>query len=148
MYNSDAIYTTKELEVHIRSIFKKLLPFAKKDGVFKELDDYFDTWTPKGQDGSFCFSDKAGYHYGVIERGVLRENIVTQSLTEITYQVLSNDIFWMAVEYESAHRVEGQDFRRLLFEKELQYWRVLGEDLVVRAKQKIAETLEKAPFVD
>ena len=147
MYDGER-YTTKELETHIRTIYAKLEPLARKDGVYKPLDDFFDVGTPKGQDGSFCYSDEKGYHFGVNERGLQRVNFVTQSLLEITYQVLSSDIFWMAVEYESAHRIEGQDIRRLLFKKEMQYWNVLGVDLAARAEQKIKESLAKAPFVD
>jgi hypothetical protein len=67
---------------------------------------------------------------------------------EITYQVLSSDIFWMAVEYERAHRIEGRDIRRLLFQKEMQYWNVLGGDLATRAEKKIKESLAKAPYTD
>lgn len=148
MFNSNKRYTTKELELYIRTIYAKLEPIARKDGVYKPLDNYFDNSTPGGRDGSFCYSDDEGYHFGVNERGSLRVNIVTQSLAEITYQVLSSDIFWMAVEYESTHRVEGQDFRRLLFQKELQYWSILGNDFVEPAEQKIKETLIKAPFID
>ena len=112
------------------------------------LDDNFDSGTPNGQDGSFCFSDEHGNHYCVVERGQLRVNVTTQSLSEITYQVLSSDIFWMAVEFESIHRIKGRDFRGLLFQKEMQYWSVLGESLAERAAQKIAETLQKAPYQD
>ena len=148
MTNHVERYTTKELEAHIRAIYEKLIPLAKKDGVYKELDDYFNTGTSSGQDGSICYSDEEGYHYCVIERGTLLENIVTDSLSEITYQAISSDVFWMAVKYERAHRVKHQDFRRLLFEKEMQYWKVLGEDLAARAKLKIEDALEKVPFID
>ena len=145
---SNRRYTTKELEAHIRAVYKKLSPLAREEGVYKELDDNFDSGTPNGQDGSFCFSDEHGYHYCVVERGQLRVNVTTQSLSEITYQVLSSDIFWMAVEFESIHRIKGRDFRRLLFQKEMQYWSILGESLAERAAQKIAETLQKAPYQD
>jgi len=148
MINNNRRYSTKELETYIHSVYAKLEPTAKKDGVYKPLDDYFDTGTPNGRDGSFCYSDDEGYHFSVNERGLLRVNIVTQSLSEITYQVLSSDIFWMAVEYESTHRIEEQDFRRLLFQKELQYWSILGPEFTGQAERKITDTLRQSPFQD
>lgn len=141
-------YTTRELESYIQSVYAKLESLSKQDGVYRPLDDYFDIGTPNGQDGSFCYSDEEGYHYGVNERGLLRVNIVTQNLLEITYNVLSSDIFWMADEYESRHRIEGQDSRRLLFQKELQYWDSLGPEYKEKAQHKIQEWLSKAPYVD
>lgn len=87
-------YTTKKLERYIRAIYAKIEPLARQDGVYKPLDDYFDTGTPGGRDGSFCYSDKEGYHFGVNERGELRVNVVTQGLAEIKYQVLSSDVFF------------------------------------------------------
>jgi hypothetical protein len=44
MYNGKR-YTTKELETHIRKVYAKLEPIARKDGVYKSLDDYFDLGT-------------------------------------------------------------------------------------------------------
>lgn len=141
-------YATGELENHIRSIYARLEPLAKKDGVYRPLDDCFDTGTPNGQDGSFCYSDDEGYHFAVNERGSLRTNLTTKSLTEITFQVLWSDVLWMAVEYEHAHRISGQDFRRQMFQKMMYYWGVLGPEYAEQAKRKIDDTLAKSPFND
>lgn len=141
-------YSTKELETYIRSLYAKLEPLAKKDNVYRELDDYFDTGTPGGRDGSFCYSNDDGYHFGVNERGALRVNIVTKNLSEIVFQVLWSDILWMAVEYEHAHRIKGQDFRRLMFQKIMQYWNALGPEYAELAEKKITDTLIQSPFQD
>ena len=141
-------YSTKELQAHIRSLYAKLEPLAKKDDVYRELDDYFDTGTPGGRDGSFCYSNDDGYHFGVNERGALRVNIVTKNLSEIAFQVLWSDILWMAVEYEHAHRIKGQDFRRLMFQKIMQYWSALGSEYAEQAEKKITDTLIRSPFQD
>lgn len=141
-------YSTKELESYIRSLYAQLESLAKKDGVYRQLDDYFDTGTPGGRDGSFCYSDNDGYHFGVNERGALRLNVVTKNLSEIVFQVLWSDILWMAVEYEHAHRIKGQDFRRLMFQKIIQYWNTLGPEFTEQAERKIADTLRQSPFQD
>ncbi len=140
--------STQDLERYIRAVYAKIEPYAKKDGVYKPLDDFFDNGTPGGQDGSFCFSDDEGYHFGVNERGVLRTKIVTQNLNDITYQLLRSDIFWMAFEYERKNRVKGQDNRIMMFDKMLQYWSVIGEYYVEREKKKINEVLINNPFVN
>ncbi len=141
-------YSTEKLETYVRSIYARLEPLAKKDGVYKQIDDYFDTGTPDGRDGSFCYSDNEGYHFGVNERGALRLNVVTKNLSEVVFQLLWSDILWMAVEYEHAHRIKGQDFRRLMFQKMMQYWNLLGPELAEQAEKKITDTLKQSPFQD
>lgn len=147
MFNNER-FSTSELEEHIKNIYAKIEPIARKDGVFKPLDDCFGNGTPNNRDGSFCYSDKEGYHYCVMERGLLTTNIVTSNLNEITYLVISSDVFWMAVNFERKNRVAGKDFRRLLFQKELEYWSILGNGFLEKAENKIKESIEKAPFVD
>lgn len=144
----DNYLSTQDLERHIRKVYAEIEPYAKMDGVYKPLDDFFGPGTPGGQDGSFCYSDEEGYHFGINERGVLRTNIVTQNLDDITYQLLRSDIFWMSFEYERKNRVEGQDNRRIMFNKMLQYWSIIGEYYVEREKRKINEALKNNPFAD
>lgn len=141
-------YATRELETHIRSIYARLEPLARKDGVYRPLDNYFDIGTPSSRDGSFCYSDDEGYHFSVHERGLLRTNLTTKNLTEITFLVLWSDILWMAVEYEYTHRISGQDFRRLMFQRMMCYWNALGPEYAEQAKRKIDDTLTKSPFND
>ncbi len=142
------ILTTKELEKHVHTLYGRIKRLAQSDGVYRELNDYFDVGTPRGIDGSFCYSDEKGYHYGVNERGQLITNFTTQSLVEIVYAVISSEILWMAHDYERQHRIMGEDSRRQLFQKMMKYWNTIGGDYAERAKQDINETLIKAPFID
>ena len=141
--------STQKLEEYIRNAYAKIEPYAKKDGVYKPLNDFFTKETPNRCPGSFCYADEEGYHFGVIDiRGNLRTNVVTQSISDITYQVLRDDIFWMSFEYERKNRVDGQDNRRIMFDKNIQYWSIIGEEFAERERQKINETLRENPFVD
>lgn len=137
----------RSLEQYIRSQYAKIQSIAERMQVYRPQNDIFHENTAS-EDGSYCFSDQAGYHYRVIERGAVITDIVTEDLREITYLVLSNEIFWMAAEYEVKHRIEGQDFRRLLFETELILWNAIGEYYAKRALKKIKNTLQEAPFVE
>lgn len=47
----------------------------------------------------------------VVERGIEWERRKTNDLDKLLYWIFANLTFSMAVEYELAHRVEGQDFR-------------------------------------
>jgi|GEM_PF-1537686 len=147
--NVNKFLSTQELGKYIRSAYAKVETYAKRDGVYKPLNDYFAKGTPNGQPGSFCYSDEEGYHFGVIDiRGNLSTNVVTQSLADITYQVLRDDLFWMSFDYERKNRVNDQDNRRIMFDKNIQYWSVIGEEFAERERQKISETLRENPFID
>jgi hypothetical protein len=54
----------------------------------------------------------------------------------------------MAVEYERKNRIDGQDNRRIIFAKMLEYWDVVGEEFVNYERKKINEIIIKSPFVD
>ena len=139
-------YSTEKLGTYVRSLYARLEPLAKKDGVYRQIDEYFDTGTPGGRDGSFCYSDRDGYHYGGIERGELRTNVVTKNLSETVFWILSSDIFLMAVDYERAHRIKGQDFRRQMFQKRKQYWNLLGPEYAEQAEKEITDILLRSQF--
>ena len=109
--------STSELKDHIEGLYSLLEPLTVQEGVHKPLNSFWGEGTPNEQDGSFYYSNEQGYHYCVSERGKLIVDIVTQSLEEISYHVMSSDILYMAGIYEAKNRIEGQDFRRLWFKK-------------------------------
>ena len=141
--------STKDLEQYIKAAYARVEHLASEDGVFHPLSCHFDVKTPRGEPGSFCFSDDKGYHFGSIDiRGRSTANVLTQSLFEITYETLSNPVFWTALEYERRNRIESQDNRRIMFEKRLQYWNAVGAEYAEREKAKIDEVLLEHPFED
>ena len=144
--NKDQKLTTQELEKYIRSVYKKTEVATKRDGVHQPLDDYFAQEIPNGSDGRFCFSDYEGYHYCIYERGCLRTHMIANDLTEITYHILSSDITNMAHSYERTHRISGEDSRRLLFQKILEYWEIIGVEYENFAKVELRGILERFPF--
>ena len=54
----------------------------------------------------------------------------------------------MACNYERRHRICTQDSRRIMFQKEVQYFEVIGEDYRQRAELEVNEVLKKVPFDD
>ena len=144
---SNKLLNNRGLEQHIRAEYAKIKKIAEQNQIYHPLNDTFHENTVI-MDGCYCFSNETGYHYRVIERGVIKVDFVTSDLFEITYFVLSNKIFWMAAEYECEHRIEGQDFRRLLFDTELMLWNTIGDTYAKRALAKIENTLKTSPFSD
>lgn len=141
--------STQELETHIRNTYAKVEPYARRDGVYEPLTNYFAKGTPGGQPGSFCYADDDGYHFGAIDiRGNVISNIVTQSLSEITYQVLRDEIFWMSFDYERKNRIDGQATRRIAFDKNIEYLNYISKEFAEYERQKLNIALRENPFVD
>ena len=59
--------------------------------------------------------DARGYHYVIVERGQENSRVTTVELEELLFEVFEDITFSIACQYELKHRIEGQDFRRLLF---------------------------------
>ena len=141
--------STQELKDSIHRIYGKTQSLTIKDGVYEQLHIYFAMGTPQGQPGDFCYSDENGYHYCSIgDRGEVFPEKITTSLFESTYWVIKLPIQSMSSKFESRHRVQGQDFRRIVFQKMIQYWDAIGSEYALRAEQDIAKTLAKYPFID
>jgi hypothetical protein len=54
----------------------------------------------------------------------------------------------MACKYELHHRIAGQDFRRMLFEKQIELMSVLSKNWAGRLLREKAKLLEVFPFDD
>lgn len=140
--------STTELEQHVKQFYNKTKVVTEPEGIFIPLEVYFRKNRPQDGSGVFCFSDSQGYHFCEIARGVIQRDIVTQSLSEVTFLAMEDHVFWMSVNYEAKNRIPNQDTRRIMFSKRLQIYSEIGPEYAVKAAQKIQETLEKAPFQD
>jgi len=112
-------------------------------GVNPELN------TQAKQDGTphvECVEDQ--FHYRVTERGVELEHRVTSDENEMLYWLISDLVFTLATKFELKHRVSGQDFRRLLFSKEIELIEMLRSDWGARKRKEIEEILSKHPYKD
>jgi hypothetical protein len=143
--NENKFLSTNELEGHITGLWSKIAVAAADDGVYWP---FLITFTAdKGEEGR-CYSDDDGYHYRYFERGILRQDEATSDLSEITFIALESSVHPLASRYECKHRIKGQDFRRLLFEKELQYFSIIGEEYKRKIEAKINKVLESVPYKD
>ena len=91
----------------------------------------------------------SAYHFVVTERGSENERRTTQSEDELLYWFATSLLtFPMALDFEVNHRVPNQDFRRIMWERELALLARLSEAWAARRREHIAEILSRNPFRD
>ena len=139
---------TCELEKYINNIYNKLKPIAENEQIYRPIEFYFSETTPRGFPGDFCYSDGKNYYWGSIGDCGLLTIKKTDSLFEIAYWIFKHQTFVMAFDYERKHRIEGQDCRRIAFEKQLDLMEILGYEYKQRAESEINEILKGHPFQD
>lgn len=140
--------STNELEKHIKELHKRVKCITERDNVYKPLKVSFFNEIPQKFEGEYCYSDSVGYHYCFSERGELGIHKITDDLFEISYWILETSLFEMAENYEANNRIQGQDFRRLLFKKILEYFAAIGDNYKKMCEIKFDEILKNAPFDD
>jgi hypothetical protein len=92
--------------------------------------------------------DDAGYHYVVVERGREQLRDTTTDFDELLYWIFSGATHKLAFSYEAAHRVDGQDSRRLAFARQLELLDRVDPSMAARRRAEIARILESAPYRD
>lgn len=92
-------------------------------------------------------SDRA-YHFVVVERGQEVDRRTTQELDQLLYWVFSGVTFSIACDFERANRVAEADFRRMLFQKQLELLGRLDPHWRERCESEISGILSKYPLSD
>jgi Immunity protein 63 len=92
--------------------------------------------------------DSQGFHYIVVERGNELFRITTPDLDELLYHVFSDVTFDLACRYEVQRRVPGKDFRRLMFDRQIELLAKLSPAWAERRLKEQGQTLVDHPFVD
>lgn len=87
-------------------------------------------------------------HWVVKERGVEGERIVLRDVEDAVFKIMSDAAFAQACTWELEHRIEGQDFRRLLFDKQCQLMARVRGDWEARQRILHAKILKDHPFQD
>lgn len=88
------------------------------------------------------------YNYIVTERGSELQRKFTDSLDCLLYWIFSTITFSLAMEYELKNRKEHEDFRRLLFCKQIELLNSISLKWGDRRKNEIQKILAENPYVD
>jgi hypothetical protein len=142
------LLNTEELRDNILTEYCKLKEVAEIDGIYMDINIYFAKGTPNNREGSFVFADNHGYHFVYTEHGEEKRHQITYDLFEISYWVFEEMIFMMASKFELKNRRQNQDFRRILFAKELELFGLIGDNFRKRSEIAIDEILKIAPYND
>ena len=142
------ILSTAELDKYVHQEYKKLKKKAVISLIYRRLSTKFEVCTCTSLDGQYCYSDGSQYHYYIMERGCVIEEVVTKNLCKITYQAIEKDISEMALLYELMHRRKAQDTRRLAFVKEAELFYEIGIQYYEYHKDKIEGILKENPYED
>jgi hypothetical protein len=86
------------------------------------------------------------FHYVVVERGTELRRESSADANEILYHVFEGVTFSMACHYELRHRRPSEDFRRQLFDVQLQLLGQLSADWQRRTRARLDEVLRRHPF--
>jgi Immunity protein 63 len=88
------------------------------------------------------------YHYVIRERGEILEDRKTQELDELLCWIFDDVMFIMAMEFEKRHRVPNHDFRRILFNHQLELLQAVDPAWRKKREDDIAMILSHSPFQD
>jgi hypothetical protein len=92
--------------------------------------------------------DARGYHFVVVERGEEQSRLTTFDFDDLLYQIFQGVTFSLACKYELEHRIERQDIRRLLFQRQVELLSQLSPQWGKRRAREHETILGENPFDD
>lgn len=98
---------------------------------------------------SYYFVDDHGYHCITNgDRGKMEEEFTCTELEDILYKLYEDITTTMSIAYAKEHRKSGEDWRRLMFRKQLELLKNLGEEYHMRCQKAIKNILQENPYDD
>jgi len=145
------MYTTEQLELHIRAIAEKGRLRAEQYGVeYDRLVFTFDRFTPEKY-GYYrhIYEEDGVYHYRDGDRG--KESVIhlmTDLLEEITYYALFGYFMGMSVRYARLNEVRypGGLYRRVCYSLFLELFGLAGKKVRQIAEADIRDRMERYPL--
>lgn len=125
----------------------KINQFANKINAPKNLLPTFDF--PRGDGTPNIEIDDSGlFHYVISKRGNEYDRKITNDLNNLLYWVFSNVTFSIATTFELNNRIEDQDFRRIMFDKQEKLLGILDQNWKELEKNEHQNILKQHPFDD
>lgn len=105
-------------------------------------------FSPRHDGSAHVEFDGTEYSYVVTERGSEFERRRTADRDELLYWLISDAVFDAACEFEVRNRIDGQDFRRMLFAKKIELMCAVRPEWARRQREEIERVLEANPYND
>lgn len=130
----------KELKMRIREIGSKInVPEEMYPKINQVGDEFSETVIKK---------DLYYYYIFKIERGKIAKCIKCKTSDDLMYLIFFDITDEMAGLYEVENRVNNQDYRRIMFEKQLELMKCISIKYYQRLKMELEEVLKKYPYND
>lgn len=136
------MYTTIELKRYI------INQIENKIGSVDWRKINFAEGNENSAEGTYIFSRDNVYHILFTEKGKVREDKITTDEKEVIRSILDIVSFDIAMEFAISNREKNKDFRRKLFEKEVEIYSLFGETFEKSKKREIEEILKENPYKD
>lgn len=99
--------------------------------------------------GNYVYEDNGLYHYvGVGDRGGIEISKESKNVDEVLYEIYRDITFKEATKYAMINREKGKDWRRILFAKQLEMLRIIGNRFYIKRSNEIQEILKSNPYND
>ena len=132
---------TKNLEEYIKKEIKDKIPTLNLNRI------NFQPVTDNCKEGIYVFSDKDKYLFVFTERGSIKEKKELYKKEEVLWLILDELIFEEAMKYTMGNRRDGENFRKVLFDKEIELFSKFGNDFKYRRISEINEILRNNPYL-
>jgi hypothetical protein len=146
--NLSTLLTTPELKEFVLNKYEGLKISAQSEGIYCELNVDFSNEIPNNAEGTYAYSDDISYHYIFTEKGEITSHKISDDLFEISYWIFDDQIFNISLKYATHHKKNDQDFRRILFAKEMELLGLIGESYRKRCEITVEEILKISPYND
>ena len=87
-------------------------------------------------------------YYIAIEYGKEVERRKFTNTDDLFYAVFKDITHTMAMWYEAYNRIENQDFRKILFSKQIELLSKICPEYAIKRQKEINEILTKYPYID
>jgi len=140
------ILSTDELRRHINNFIKRLNDILNQN--IKLSNIFFKEGFDSSPEGTYIFTNERGYNFLYTEKGKIRKHEITEEISLIAYWVMEDIIFNIALQYATNNREDGKDFRRKLFAREKEIWKMLNQEGYNKKCLEIDNILKKNPYRD
>lgn len=126
---------------------KKIIDESIIDNIGNKL--YFCYGDGDYEPGTYIYEKDSVYHYvSVGDRGGIDDEIEASNIEDILYKIYSAITFNEAVKFAMVNREKDRDWRRILFKKQLELLRCIGEIYYQKRKEELEIILLASPYKD
>ena len=136
------ILETDELKNEMECQINSVLPDLSLNNI------NFSIGTDNSPEGIYIYMQNDMYHYVITEKGKVCIHRQINTEEEVLWIILNEILFQVALDYAIQNRIPGKDFRRKLFEKEIELFSKFGVNFGRRKDEEINEILKRRPYND